>query len=105
MTPKQLERIGKRLFGANWKSALGRAIGRGYVAIHRMAEGDTSIGPTTETAIAGVEAMRGGFVPSWATDGGDNASVIRRAMTEASRTGRPEKPKPKARAVAVRVQP
>ncbi len=30
MTPKQLERIGKRIWGDNWKSPLARAVGRTY---------------------------------------------------------------------------
>lgn len=35
MTPKQLERIGRRVWGERWKSPLARAIGMTYQQIQR----------------------------------------------------------------------
>ena len=43
MTPKQLERIAKRIWGGRWKSPLARALGMTYVAINNY-----MIGPPPE---------------------------------------------------------
>ncbi len=39
MTPKQLERIGKRIWGGRWKSPLARSLGMTYVAINNYFKG------------------------------------------------------------------
>ena len=39
MTPKQLEKIGRRIWGDDWKSPLGRAIGRTYQQINAYHKG------------------------------------------------------------------
>ncbi len=40
MTPKQLERIGRRVWGGQWKSPLARAIGMSYNQINKYMNGE-----------------------------------------------------------------
>lgn len=68
MKPSQLRAAGRRLFGEKWKSPLARTLGYGYVALHRMASEQTVINRTFELALAGAEAIKSGFRPSWWTD-------------------------------------
>ena len=51
MTPKQLETIGKHLFGNRWKSALGRELGLGYSQIRRYMTKDTPIPKAVALAV------------------------------------------------------
>ncbi len=46
MTPKQLERIGRRIWGGRWKSPLARALGMTYVAINNYFTGPPPDVPT-----------------------------------------------------------
>ncbi len=43
MTPKQLERIGRAIWGDQWKSPLGRAVGRTYQQINAYHNGKAPI--------------------------------------------------------------
>ena len=43
MTPKQLEKIGRRIWGDDWKSPLGRSIGRTYQQINAYHKGAAPI--------------------------------------------------------------
>lgn len=65
MNRTQLVAAGKRLFGPDWKAPLARAIGRTYRHLLRILNDDKPIDQQMELAIVGIEALRGGFTPSW----------------------------------------
>ena len=51
MTPKQLERIGRRVWGGRWKSPLARAIGMSYQHVHGYMRGAFEIPQTVELSV------------------------------------------------------
>lgn len=65
LTPQHLKGAGKRLFGPKWKAPLARALGYSYAQLWRLLSGKAAITITLEQAMTGIEARKGGFVPSW----------------------------------------
>lgn len=51
MTPRQLERIGRRIWGGRWKSPLARAIGMTYSHINLCTKGEAEITRRTELSV------------------------------------------------------
>ncbi len=56
MTPKQLERIGRRVWGGRWKSPLARALGMTYAHVNRYSTGEFEIPRVVELAALWLEA-------------------------------------------------
>ena len=56
MTPKQLERIGRRVWGGRWKSPLARAIGMSYQHVNAYMNGAFEIPRTVELAVKYLDA-------------------------------------------------
>ncbi len=56
MTPKQLERIGRRVWGGRWKSPLARAIGMSYIQINAYMNRRFDIPRTVELAVKYLDA-------------------------------------------------
>ncbi len=51
MTPKELEAVGKRLYGERWKTPLANAVGVDRVTVARWAKGGHTIPPYVDLAI------------------------------------------------------
>ena len=51
MTPKQLEQIGKDIWGGRWKSPLARALEMTYTHVHRYTTGESEIPRVVELAV------------------------------------------------------
>ena len=58
MTPKQLEHIGKRIWGGRWKSPLARALGMTYPAINNYMVPETDERHTEIPWVVEIACMR-----------------------------------------------
>jgi hypothetical protein len=58
MTPKQLERIGRRIWEDRWKSPLARALGMTYAHVQRYMTGEFEIPRVVELAVLWLEEHR-----------------------------------------------
>ncbi len=77
MTPKQLERIGRRIWDARWKSPLARALEMSYIQINAYMKGRFAIPRTVELAVYWLDAN-----PDEARELGRSDTEIRRAEAE-----------------------
>ena len=58
MTPTELRRLGERLYGDNWQTALARTLQVNPRTVRRWAAGDTEIPGPVEVAVRALVAAR-----------------------------------------------
>jgi len=58
MTPAELHKLGKKLYGDNWQTALARALQVNPRTVRRWAAGDTEIPGPVEVAVRALAAAR-----------------------------------------------